>query len=268
MTVHRLVRRVPPVDALDRPEGLLVLTGRELVRLSDLAADVFRWSEAPVPLAALAARLVDAYGAPPEADALEATRVVVDDLAARGVVAWASVPLAVTFVCTGNTCRSAYAEVVARRLAGDDDRLVLASAGTHAWDGGRMCPGMAALAQERGADPTGFRTRAADPAAVADADVLLTAGVEHRDHLLREHPDAAARVFTLAQFADGADLAPSGVTGAELVAWVADHAGVPDPVGDVPDPLTHGAASERACADHLDGLLARIVPRLAGPTTP
>jgi len=269
MTPPRLVRRVTPVDVLDRPEGLLVLSDRELLRLGDLAADVFRWTERPVPLAALAQRLEESYGAPPDGDTVEATVGIVDDLVARGVLAWVATPVSVTFVCTGNTCRSAYADVVARHLAGDaSDRLVIGSAGTHAWGGGRMCHGMASLAEARGADPTGFRTRPADAAAVADADVLLTAGVEHRDHLLREHPDAERRVFTLAQFAEAADRAPAEVSGADLVDWVANHACAADPAGDVPDPLAHGAASERACADHLDRLLARIVPRLAGPPTP
>lgn len=269
MTPDRRVRRLEPVDALVRPEGVLVLYGQQLLRLGDIAADVFQLAAAPVSLASLAKDLEERHGAPPEGDVLEATTAVVDDLVASGVLAWVATPLAVTFVCTGNTCRSAYADVMARHLLGSaDDRLVVGSGGIHAGDGGRMSSGMARLAAERGASTAGFRTRRADAGVVADADVLLTATVGHRDDLLRDHPDAEGRVFTLAQFADAADAAADGLSGAALVAWVAGHAAVAHPAGDVLDPLSRGAASERACADQIDALLARVIPRLAGPATP
>src|SRR5690606_26727935 len=44
-------------------------------------------------------------------------------------------PLKVLFVCTANICRSAYAEVAARRLLGDRTDLEFTSAGTHGHDG-------------------------------------------------------------------------------------------------------------------------------------
>ena len=92
MTPDRRVCRVEPVDALVRPEGVLVLYGQELLRLGDIAADVFELAATPVSLASLAATLEERHGAPPEADVLEATAQVVDDLAARGVLAWVTDP--------------------------------------------------------------------------------------------------------------------------------------------------------------------------------
>lgn len=37
----------------------------------------------------------------------------------------------VLFVCTANICRSAYAEVMARHLLGDDPSVEVSSAGVH-----------------------------------------------------------------------------------------------------------------------------------------
>jgi protein-tyrosine-phosphatase len=65
------------------------------------------------------------------------------------------------FVCTGNTCRSPAAEVLARAEAerrGLSD-VVTASAGTHAFEAQAAAPVSVAVASARGLDLAGHRSR-------------------------------------------------------------------------------------------------------------
>ena len=81
----------------------------------------------------------------------------------------------VVFVCSGNTCRSAYAEAFARAEAARRGLAVeFSSAGTEAIEGARSPDDAVAAARERGIDLTGHRARTLDgypPAIVSLHDV-------------------------------------------------------------------------------------------------
>lgn len=173
--------------------------------------------------------------------------------------------MVVTFVCTANICRSAYAELVARsRLeSAGIEGLAFQSAGTWARTGQPMCPEMAAEAAKRGADPGPFRARRLDRALVERSDVLLTAEAAHRLFVLEEWPRAFRRVVTLRQFA-AADLAPDSTTGLPELLAQARTIRVSRAESDVVDPFGRGPAAAAACAADLDSLLDVIMPRLAG----
>ncbi len=86
-------------------------------------------------------------------------------------------PFTVLFVCTGNICRSAMAEVFARReLAshpGLEVPLRFSSAGSYAMEGNRAVEASAVAAEARGASLERHRARQLTRRRVAAADLIL-----------------------------------------------------------------------------------------------
>lgn len=120
----------------------------------------------------------------------------------------------VLFVCTGNTCRSPLAEVLARdataRALGVPPAEVLAygvqfaSAGISTMDGVPASEGSLAAAAEVGLDLTDHQTRQLDPELVDRADLVFCLAASHRQAILAEVPEAAPRVRMLRP--DGLDI--------------------------------------------------------------
>ena len=67
----------------------------------------------------------------------------------------------ILFICTGNTCRSALAEGIARREAIERGLIDfdVSSAGTSAWNGSPASDGSLLVALEHGIDLSGHRAR-------------------------------------------------------------------------------------------------------------
>jgi protein-tyrosine phosphatase len=118
-----------------------------------------------------------------------------------------SAPFTVLLVCTGNICRSAMAERLARAflaeaLGQDAGQVRIVSAGTKAVVGSAMHPDSALVLRGFGAEAGDFRARQLVDGMAADADLTLTMTRAHRDHVLRLSPRALARTFTLREAAD------------------------------------------------------------------
>ncbi len=116
------------------------------------------------------------------------------------------------FVCTGNICRSAAAERLARRrldeVLGDAAPAVqVHSAGTRGVVGAAVHPDSAAAVCALGGDVEGFAARRLRPRMVTEADLVLTMTREHRQAVLALEPRALSRTFTLREAADLARLA-------------------------------------------------------------
>lgn len=167
----------------------------------------------------------------------------------------------VLFVCTANICRSPFMELVAGSLAAPlAGGVRFGSAGTHGLDGTPMDPVMAAELEDRGLDPSGFRSRRLTPGLVAEADLVLTAGRSHRRFVLEEQPLAFRHTFTLAHFAE---LVAAAGPHADPLAELAGRGGAAGRQHDVSDPYRRGRAATAACATRLADLLAVVVPALA-----
>ena len=109
------------------------------------------------------------------------------------------------FVCTGNTCRSALAEAIARREAierGLSD-VEISSAGTSAWDGAPASDGALLVALERGMDLSTHRAQQLTRELVQSHDIVLAMSSHHversealggegRTHLLTTYAGGAA----------------------------------------------------------------------------
>lgn len=77
---------VPPVDLLEVGDGLLVLYERTVIRLTDLGRAAMELCSAPMTETDLAEALSLRFGDPPDGDLRAATRAVVDELLAGGVL--------------------------------------------------------------------------------------------------------------------------------------------------------------------------------------
>ncbi len=91
----------------------------------------------------------------------------------------------ILFVCTGNTCRSALAEALARKLIverGLSD-IDVASAGTSAWDGAPASDGALLVGMERGIDLGQHRAQTLTRELIADADLVLAMGPHHLERI-------------------------------------------------------------------------------------
>jgi protein-tyrosine-phosphatase len=87
----------------------------------------------------------------------------------------------ILFVCTGNTCRSALAEAIARREAIERGLIEfdVSSAGTSAWNGAPASDGGLLVALEHGVDLSEHRARQLTRDIVVEQDVILVMGPHH-----------------------------------------------------------------------------------------
>lgn len=183
-------------------------------------------------------------------------------------------PAAVLVVCTGNICRSPYAErVVGHAL--DPDTVQVTSAGTGALVDGEIDAEALALLAARGVRHDGHRARQLSPQIVAGADLVLTMTTEHRTAVVRLLPRAVRVTFTVQEVArllpavDPAELPPGPADRVRALPRLLAAARGQRPRGagsdDVADPYRRGAAAFRAMADELDPALEVLVEALRGP---
>jgi protein-tyrosine phosphatase len=113
------------------------------------------------------------------------------------------------FVCTGNTCRSPLAEVIARRRLADLgwNHVEVRSAGVGAWDGGAASDGSLAAAARHDADLSAHRSSRVTPELLEWADIVLAMSPSHVMHLVELGAKSKAELITT--FAAGTD--PRGV---------------------------------------------------------
>jgi protein-tyrosine-phosphatase len=136
----------------------------------------------------------------------------------------------ILFVCTGNTCRSALAEGIARARLGPESGVFFESAGLYALEGAPATPHALAVAAEVGVDLRRHRARSVTREMVEGADRIYV--------MARSHAEAL------------------GHMGAEL----GDRVSLLDPAGeDIPDPYGGDVAVYHRARE---GIAAAVEARL------
>ncbi|NHN55350.1 low molecular weight phosphatase family protein [Calidifontibacter sp. DB0510] len=164
------------------------------------------------------------------------------------------------FVCTGNICRSAFAERYAARLAGPSSPWTFVSAGTQALRGAAMDPLMVAELQARGGSADGFVSRQLAPELVQGADLVLGMERHHRTVVLDDFPARLRSVYTLRQFGRGAR--STIARGEDLLTEVAALRPPSRSGDDVADPFRRGERAMAQIAEEIAAELDAWVPRL------
>jgi len=108
----------------------------------------------------------------------------------------------IVFVCTGNICRSPMAEQMLIQKA-EKNKLPIKvfSAGVMAMTGDPMTPQSADAMTKRGFTPTKHISQDLTPKLLEEADLVLTATLDHRGEIARMLPKASKYSFTIDEFA-------------------------------------------------------------------
>jgi protein-tyrosine phosphatase len=182
-------------------------------------------------------------------------------------------------VCSGNLCRSPFAEGVLRRLLTErfgPSAPEVSSVGTIARDGEPATREAIAVASEHGIDASSHAARRLTREDLAEADLVLAVSAEHRDEVGRLDPQAIRKTFTVKELvrlledlpdrpdAGGPESLAERVAEADALRR-AGFDGNPDDE-DVADPLGQPLETYRAVAWELAAWSARSVRGLFGAT--
>lgn len=111
----------------------------------------------------------------------------------------------ILFVCTGNICRSAFAERVLAARVDPVSAIDIASAGTRAVVGRPMSSQTRPRVRLFGGDPDGFTATQLTERALHSSDLVLGMTREHCERVADLLPSAFARTFSLLEFARAAE---------------------------------------------------------------
>lgn len=112
-------------------------------------------------------------------------------------------PLKILFVCSGNTCRSPLAEILARNLHAEKELLppvVFSSAGLSAINGEAASLGALQVAEEMGYSLQDHHARKTDSGMLREADLILTMTNSQRNLLLLNDNSHIAKTFVLNRY--------------------------------------------------------------------
>ena len=126
----------------------------------------------------------------------------------------------VLMVCTGNICRSPYAEYA---LAAKAPGVNVSSAGLSALvDEGADATGLG-VARERGVNMTSHVARQLNTAKVAGSDLVLVMDDDHLRRLLKRYPEARGKTFKLGKWLGDKNIVDPYLKPASFFALVYDE---------------------------------------------
>jgi protein-tyrosine phosphatase len=151
----------------------------------------------------------------------------------------------VLFVCTGNICRSPFAEGLFNKLAAEKQLAGIKgdSAGLLSLPGNEATYQAQRVAAEHGVDLTHHKAKSVSQKLVARSDLILVMEKSHEEALLEALPEASGKVLLLRHFAR----------------YGARRRGIADPYG-----LAHDAY--RFCFLDIQDPVSSLIQYLSGPS--
>ncbi len=150
----------------------------------------------------------------------------------------------IIFVCTGNTCRSPMAEVIAKNLFEENNiNAQISSAGIMALSGARASKNAIKAAELLGLDLSLHTSSQFTIDLFNNSDIILT--------MTQNHKDAVLSVLQNASISDELH---------EKVFTVAEYAGLEH--YDISDPFAQSLSVYQDCAEQLKFLINKIVERI------
>lgn len=147
----------------------------------------------------------------------------------------------IVFVCTGNTCRSSMAEALARKWlekkAPDRTDVIFTSAGLAAFPGSPASSQAVEVMRESGIELKDHKATLFSSETVEKNDLILTVTKRHKQQILQSYPEAAGKVYTLAEMSGEDDK-------------------------DILDPFGHTVDVYRNCALEIKILLDKALSRI------
>jgi len=105
----------------------------------------------------------------------------------------------VLFVCTGNTCRSPMAELLAKRKMADFENLSFSSAGISARDGQPASPLAISVLSEMGIDLSSHRASRLTRDKITNSGLIAAMTPLHKSAVLDIDPEAEPKVIVLGE---------------------------------------------------------------------
>ena len=108
----------------------------------------------------------------------------------------------IIFICTGNTCRSPMAKVIAEAVFSNMP-ISFASAGVAATSFSPASELALAAAKENGLDLSDHVSKAVTEGDLAESDLALTMTESHKLYLLGAYPKYEKKIFTICEYSTG-----------------------------------------------------------------
>ncbi len=163
----------------------------------------------------------------------------------------------ILFICTGNTCRSAMAEALARQWTetfAPDRGLQFFSAGLAVFQPDQPAsPQAIAAMRDSGIDISAHRAEQVSEQLLETAGLILTMTGQHKQLLLARFPAAAGKAFTLAEFAG----CGSGIDAGIGAGGDSGHRS-----GDIDDPYGRPVAAYQRCAQEMRALIVNALHKI------
>ncbi len=144
----------------------------------------------------------------------------------------------IMFICTGNICRSAMAEGMAKKMTEGMKNIQIYSCGIYAQTGDLATYNAIQAMKEYDVDISGHRATNIREAKLENMDIILCATTEHKESVLLLYPNLKEKVFTIKEYAkidkNGLDM-------------------------DIKDPWGYDENVYRKCAKEIESCLEKIV---------
>lgn len=114
----------------------------------------------------------------------------------------------ILFICTGNTCRSPFAEAMFRKMLREKyqeraDNIEVLSAGTYAFPGVTPPPNAVRISRKFGVDISSHKSRVVHLNLMETADQIFCMTSRHKSHLVSKFPWFEDKIFVLKKYAEG-----------------------------------------------------------------